>query len=312
MIFAGCADEPTGSDNTPKDVTLAPPPAGQGFQIALDTFSVPVGTEVQNNTFLKLPNNEDVYITKIEFRYNKGSHHLNIFKSDVVDTADGVFNDFNAVDFTKWDMVAASQTESFTWQLPQGVAFHLKAHQQMNFQTHFVNAGTQATPTGRGKVIVNFWTAPKSSITNYGGALFANNKKLNIPPHTGQTYCKVVKPFANDVNLLLMTGHYHSRGKNFVVGHWDGTKLTDTLYTNSTWSEPPVLEFSPAYTLRAGDSLAFITTFENRTDQTVTFGGHVENQEHANLFMFYYPALEGGKAVYDYDGGVLMESHALN
>jgi hypothetical protein len=293
------------------DVTLAAPPAGQGFQVVLGPFDVPTGEEVQRNYYQKLPVDSDVYVTKIEFKYNKGSHHFNIFKSDSIDHADGFEDTFTAVGWESWDMVAASQQEAFTWELPPGVAIHLKAHQQMDFQTHFVNAGTQVTPSGHGKVIVNFWTTDKSKITTLGGSVFANNKALNIQPHTSATYCKVLLPFDHDIQLLLLTGHYHSRGKNFVVGHWDGTKLIDTIYTNKTWDEPPVLRFNTPLTLHAGDSLAFITTFENRTDQLIKFGPHVENEEHANLFLFYYPGPENSRARYDFDHGFLMESHPL-
>lgn len=293
------------------DVKLAAPPAGQGFQVVIGAFDVPTGTEVQKNFYQKLPNDSDIYVTKIEIRYNKGSHHLNIFKSDV-DRADSVEDTFTAVQWDSWDMVAASQTEALDWQLPAGVAMHLKAHQQMDFQTHFVNAGTQSTPTGRGKAIINFWTTDKKNVTSYGGSLFGNNKALNINPHSAETYCKVIKPFDKDVQLLLMTGHYHSRGKNFLVGHWNGQRLTDTIYTNSTWAEPPVLKFDPSMTLKAGDSLAFITIFENRTDTPITFGPHVEKEEHANLFLFYYyPGSPDTKAVYDFTGGFLMERHAI-
>ena len=131
---------------TPVDdgnVKLAAPPAGQGYQVVIGPFDVPAGSEVQRNYYQKLPNDSDIYVTKIEIRYNTGSHHLNIFKSDV-DRPDSVEDTFTAIQWDSWDMVAASQTEALDWQLPAGVAMHLKPHQQMDFQTHFVNAGTQS------------------------------------------------------------------------------------------------------------------------------------------------------------------------
>jgi hypothetical protein len=318
MIAAACAlsscKDETVTPSGNGDVTLAPPPTGQGFQVVLDTFAVPVGEEVQKNFYLKLPNTEDVYVTKIEFRYNKGSHHLNIFKNDTADVPDHVEDTFNAIQFESWDLVAGSQTNAFDWQMPAGVAIKFKAHQQMDFQTHFVNAGTQSTPTGRGKVIVNFWTTPKSNVTSLVGAVFVNDKQLNIQPHTAITYCKVIKPFDHDVNVLLLTGHYHSRGKNFVIGHWDGAnrRLIDTIYSNKTWDEPPVLQFATPYVVKAGDSLAMVTSFENRSDNIITFGPHVEKEEHANAFIFYYPGPDNGKAIYDFTKiEMIMEQHPI-
>ena len=120
-----------------------------------------------------------------------------------------------------------------------------------------------------------------------------------------------MKPFDRDVQLLLMTGHFHSRGKTFTVGHWDGTKLTDTIYHSGNWDEPPILQFPTPLAIRAGDSIAYFTTYENRTEDVIKFGPHVEYEEHANLFTFYYPAPPGAKAVYDFTGGFLVETHRL-
>ncbi|MDB5035589.1 MAG: uncharacterized protein JWQ98_2830 [Chlorobi bacterium] len=312
-LLYGCKDTAT----TPvtvdpnADVTMTAPPAGKGIQVVIGPFDVPSGQEVQKNFYQKLPIDSDIYITKVEFKFNSGSHHLNIFKSDTTNVPDGVVDSFSALQFESWDMVAASQKGEYVWTLPPGTAIKLKAHQQMDFQTHYVNAGTQSTPNGRGKAIVNFWTTDKSNVTSLVGAVFSNNKALDLKPHTAQTYCKVMKPFDHDVSLLLMTGHFHSRGKTFIVGHWDGTKLTDTIYQSSAWSDPPILQFATPLTVKAGDSIAYITTYENRTDNEIKFGPHVEIEEHANLFTFYYPGPATGKAVYDFTGGFLMKTENI-
>lgn len=307
FVTVGCSDTTDPTDPN-ADVTLAAPPAGQGIQVAIGPIDIPSGTEVQRNYFQKIQSDTDIYITKIEFRFNPGSHHLNIFKNDSTVFDDHMEETFNAIDFKQWEMVAASQKGNFTWELPPGVAIKLKAHQQMIFQTHYVNGLTQSTPTGRGKVLVNFWTTPKENVTSLVGAIFSNNKAVTIPAHTAATFCKVVKPISQDINILLMTGHFHSRGKNFYVGHWDGTKLTDTIYHSSNWDEPPITSFNPAIHLNSLDSIAYITTYENRSNLEIKFGGHVETEEHSNLFTFYYPILPDGKAVYDFNGGIEMLS----
>jgi hypothetical protein len=308
-MLSSCKEEPTSAES--HDVTLAPPPAGQGIQVVIGPFDVPQGQEVQKNFYQKLPIDSEIYVTKVEFRFNAGSHHLNIFKSDSIDLADHVEDTFNAVQWENWDMVAASQKGEYVWELPPGVAIRLSPRQQMDFQAHFVNAGTQTTPTGRGKAIINFWTTDRKNVTSLVGAVFANNKAVNVPPHTSATFCKTVKPFDHDVQLLLATGHFHSRGKTFTVGHWDGRKLTDTIYSSKAWDEPPILQFTSPLTIGAGDSLAFITTYENRTDQPIKFGPHVENEEHSNLFLFYYPGPSNSKAIYDFTGGFMMEQHPI-
>ena len=311
-LSAGCSnnDPATPNTNGEGDVTLAAPPAGQGYQVVIGPFDVPSGEEVQKNFYQKMPNDTDIYVTKVEFRFNTGSHHLNIFKSDSIKVDDHIENTFNAVQWESWDMVAASQKGDYTWTLPPGVAIKLNGKQQMDFQIHYVNAGTQSTPNGRGKAIINFWTTDKKNVTSLVGAEFSNNKAITIPPYTSATFCKTVKPIDHDINLLLMTGHFHSRGKTFTVGHWNGTKLTDTIYNSAAWSDPPILQFATPLPVHVGDSLAFVTTYENRSGTEIKFGPHVEFEEHANLFTFFYPSATG-KATYDFSGGFMVESHPL-
>lgn len=298
----------TGADG---NISLAAPPAGQGIQVVIGPFEVPSGQEVQKNFYQKLPTDQDLYVTKIELAYNTGSHHLNVFKSDDIDVADHMEDSFSAIAWESWDMVVASQRNALTWTLPEGVAIHLKPHQQMNFQTHYVNGITQTTPGGMGKVVVNFYTTDKANVKAYAGAVFANNKKVLLPPHTEATFRKETKPFPNDAHILWMTGHFHGWGKSFVVNRWDGTQTGAEVYSNKTWDEPPVKFFDTPLEVKAGESLSYTTTHVNNTDKEVKFGPHVETDEHANLFIFYYPAPDEGAAIYDFDGGILLSSKSV-
>ena len=298
----------TGADG---NVTLAAPAAGKGFQIVIGPFDVPAGQEVQRNYYQKFPSDQDVYVTKVELVYNPGSHHLNIFKSNDLDLADHYEDSFSALQWESWDMVASSQRQNLTWTLPPGTAIHIRPHQQMDFQTHYVNAATQTTPGNTGKVIVNFYTTDKANVNAFVGAVFANNKKVLLPAHTEATFRKEVTPFPADAHILWMTGHFHGWGKSFVVNRWDGSKDGETVYSNTTWDEPPVQFFDPPLEVKAGESLSYTTTHVNNTDKEVKFGPHVETDEHANLFIYYYPAPDEGKAVYDFGGGALVTSKTV-
>ncbi len=75
------------------------------------------------------------------------------------------------------------------WALPPGVAFKLKAHRQLILQTHYVNAGTQHTPSGFGKVLINFVTEPDpTKVTAHMGTMFANNVNIHIPPRESRSF----------------------------------------------------------------------------------------------------------------------------
>jgi hypothetical protein len=291
---------------TPKDGTdgnVSLPPPQRGVQLVIGPFEVPAGKEIQRNYYLKLPSDVDVDVTKVEFAYNKGSHHVNIFKSDVDDVPDHMEETFDAVVWEDWDMIAASQKDSLSWEMPPGVGIHLKARQQLAIQVHYVNAATQKTPTGIGKVFVNFHTAAPGEVKEHVGAYFANNRLVAIPPRQGAVFTKLIRPFPNDIKILAMTGHFHSRGKNFIVNIWDEAQRApgEEIYRNQEWDEPPFQIFNPPLLFAKGKRLIYITEFFNDTDIVIRFGPHVETEEHANLFMFYYPGPPDGKAVYDFD-----------
>ncbi|MDP1678015.1 MAG: hypothetical protein Q8L88_14245 [Bacteroidota bacterium] len=298
----------TEPDPSAQDVTLTPPPAGKGVQLVINPFTVAPGTEVQRNYFLTLPSDSDIYISKIQFAYNTGSHHCNVFKADSLTKQEGTFDEtFLSIDYSKWDMFAASQQSDFVWQLPTGVAIKLKARQQIAIQTHYVNGGSQLTPNARGKVLINFWTIPKSEVTNTAGLIFSSNNRIDLPPHDSLRVQKlVVIPWdripAKSINILAMTGHFHSRGKDFWAEHRENNHTE--IYRNISWDEPKIKIFSGnGYILPANHRLDFFTKYYNSGNDTIRMGPHVINQEHSNLFLFYYPGTIDGKAIYDIDGG---------
>ncbi|OGU31145.1 MAG: hypothetical protein A2X67_02785 [Ignavibacteria bacterium GWA2_55_11] len=303
IFFLSCATKgPSGPDPSASDVQLDPPPQGQGVQLAIPPFSVPQGDEVQRNYFMTLPSDSDLYVTRVEFRYNEGSHHCNVFKSDSLTMPEGTFTEtFITLDYTKWDMFTASQREAFTWQLPPGVAIYLKAHQQICIQTHYVNASTQETPTARGKVLLNLWSMPASEVTSVAGLLFASNTRIILPPGSIDTVRKFVVKIPWDINILTLTGHFHSRGRNF----WAVRFTTgEEFYRNVSWDEPPIKVFPDmGYPLIRNEQIVYYSDYYNASADTVYMGPHVENQEHSNLFMVYWPGPANGKTIYDVDQG---------
>jgi hypothetical protein len=279
------------------DVTLAPPE--HGVQMIAGPFTVPAGDEVQQNWYMKAPNDHPMDIHKFEIAMNKGSHHFNIFRTNIEDMPDGTVEDsFDALHWEAWDLVVDSQAEHFVWELPPGVAFHLEPHQQMNLQIHYVNASTQKTEVGRGKAILNMYEADPGTVKQQLGGLFAQNRKITLPPHAESTFDKTCT-FPQDVNLAMFTGHFHSRGKTFVAykTNLDGSRGPE-IYRSENWDEPPMKTFDDPIPLKKGEGIQYVTTYINNTDRIIGFGPHVETDEHSNAFAFYFPALAGSKSIY--------------
>ncbi|MDB5097012.1 MAG: hypothetical protein JWM80_1433 [Cyanobacteria bacterium RYN_339] len=280
---------------------LPAPPAGEGVQVTIGPFDVPANSEVQKNFFMKLPVDHDVMVNRVQIGYPKGSHHLNLFKTGLT-FPDHVEDTFDAVPYDKFDMFASSQSGSLDWAMPAGVALKLAANQQLIAQTHWVNGFTQSTPGGKGVAKVNLWFAKPENVQNTLGMMFVINKNLDIPPHRESLAQKSVDlaraGMAADVKVVAMTGHFHSRGKAFSVDRDSG----ENLYKSNNWDEPPFKRFDDPITIKNGEKLHYTSTFVNNTDLLIKFGPHVENQEHSNFFLYFYPGPANGKALYDTAG----------
>jgi hypothetical protein len=270
-------------------------PPAYGVQLTTPTFSVPAGTEVQHCYYFKLPSDVDLDVVRMQIKYLSGSHHMNLFQS-AADVPDHDEDCFQPVNFSSpsnpngYDLIVGSQSADLDWVLPPGVAFKLKAHRQLLLQTHYVNATTQATPLGVGHVKINLNAEPDSTkITAHMGTMFANNVNIHIPPHQERSFSTVCD-LPEDANVAAMTGHFHSRGKSFSVNLCpDGVNPTEELYRSRDWNEPPFVVLDQPRHLSSGGGLYYTCDFVNDTDLDITFGPHVETQEHCNLFAYFYP-----------------------
>ena len=287
----GCYGSEDGTDVAALD--LAPPE--HGVQIETPSFQVAQGTERQWCYWMKLPSDVDLEVVEFQIKYLDGSHHMNLFQTNQ-DVPDHDAECFGPVDFSSatnpngYDLIVGSQSHDMDWKMPDGVAMRLKAHRQLMLQTHYVNATTQKTPLDVGKVKINLVAAADpSTIKQHVGTMFANNVNVKIPPHEERSFStSCALPTAT--NVIALTGHFHSRGKTFSVNVApDGTDPTAEIYRSRDWAEPPFTVLDQPAALPANGALYYTCDFVNNTDTTITFGPHVETQEHCNLFAYFYP-----------------------
>jgi hypothetical protein len=231
---------------------------------------------------------------------------------------------FNSANWAAWPLLANSQQAGdLDWSYPDGVANELQPTEWLMLQAHYVNATTQKTPGG-GQVAVNLWTIPQSKVTAQLGTLFATDQNIRIcesnPKPIFTQGCQFNSP--SPVTIVGANGHFHSRGTEFDMYVWDGKTVTPDLsqrfYQSTTWNEPPMLH-SPALEQKvpahggvlysctydwqpppSPDSCATLNMIETKIDKAkgtpvlpadccYRFGGIVEENEHCNAFVYYYP-----------------------
>jgi hypothetical protein len=303
------------------------------------------GEEVQNCYFFRvselaesagLDPTKPLNLEQVQIFQTEGSHHMNIFRVRTVGTGElalipeqGPYENkngqgacFNSANWADWPLVANTQVDGqLDWSFPEGVANKIQPDEWLMLQTHYVNATTQATPEGFGKVTVNFWHLPDEELVHEVGTIFATKQSVRVcqsnpaPQYGGSCQFNSDQP----VTVIGANGHFHSRGKQFEMYAWDGQSVTTPsdearFYSSDEWDEPLMaygdsLAEVPAnggvfYTcdfqwtpppesvgcagLDAFDASKYETP-EEQLDCCYTFGPIVERNEHCNIFVYYYP-----------------------
>lgn len=262
----------------------------RGAQIVVGPIAVPSGSEVTECTYLKLPSKKDLAVNKVKIKVHGGSHHIHLYRPHdrAMSVEDGHETCNKALDFDVWQLILGSQSVLLNWKLPDGIAFHFSAGEQLVAQTHFVDNGALETPED-GWAIYNLYGTPESKVTSYAGALFGQDKDVVVPAHsmaTATTRCVFDRP----VDLLALTGHYHYRGIKFTANVWDGQSTGAPLYEYNGYDEPTFRRFAAGEQANI-PGIEWTCTYQNDTDTDFTFGPFTDANEHCNLFAFYYPTL---------------------
>jgi len=308
--------------SSPADIQLPVP--DPGAQVVVPPFQVPVGTEVQGNYYTTLLNSEELRVTRFEILYPPGSHHLNFFAyqgGGEPPPPDGTFlPTFDAIPFANWALRAGSQRTHLIWDLPPGVAFRFEPFQKVLAQIHYVNTGSQTAPIG-GMACINLHAAydpSEAPITM--GTMFGQNISIVLPPHStttwdfGTTFDRF--GITTEVRLAAANGHFHWRGKSFEIRLWDGRHknpdgsrspapgefdrmgIENRIYVSDNWDDPPFVTYGDGQVvIPPGWGIVYRTVFVNNTNRTITFGPHVETEEHANVFIYFYPGPEDGRTL---------------
>lgn len=282
------------TSENPADVTL-PQPA-RGVQIRVNARPVAKGTEETLCHFMKLDSDVDLDVNRIQMNVSGGSHHIHLYRSyEPLDVPDGFEVCNMAVDFNKWALVIASQLRKTDWELPEGVAFHLRAGEQLLVQTHFVNVGSLET-SGEGKVVMNLQDADPGTITAHAGALFGQDRDVKVPPLSNVEQSATCT-FPEDINMFAQTGHYHFRGKRFSTFRWDAGVRGDEVYHHEGYADPLFEVYPQPLPFAAGQGLEWECYWENPNDIEYTFGPFTDTNEHCNLFAFYYPTATPNESI---------------
>ncbi|HXJ35376.1 MAG TPA: hypothetical protein VMS22_15190 [Candidatus Eisenbacteria bacterium] len=261
-----------------------------GMQMTIGPVDVPHGSEITQCTYFKNPNPKDMAVGRVRIQVQGGSHHVHLYRpvDPNMSVPDGHETCNFALNFDQWQLIFASQNVTLDWKLPRGVAIMLRGGEQYVAQTHFVDNGLLATPDP-GWATFNIYSMKRKKVKSFAGAFFGQDRDVVVPPHS-ESFATTRCVFPRPVKLLALTGHYHFRGKEFTVNTWDGTTTGEQLYKFEGYTEPVFERYSGKFQPEV-QGLEWTCRYENDTDTQFTFGPFTDQNEHCNLFGFYYPTL---------------------
>ena len=236
---------------------------------------------------MKLPSDVDLDVNRIQINVTGGSHHIHIYRAyNRLDEPDRTKICNLAVDFDEWALVVAIQLRRTDWELPPGIAFHLRAGEQLLVQTHFVNVGSLETE-GEGKAIMNLHNADPGTVIANAGAIFGQDKTYSCRPSRIQRR----PPCANLPHPITLRRNRPLPFPRTALQHvrlerrrarLEGLPAAGLQQSNSCIHSPPLA-------LEAGHGLEWECYWENPNDIDYPFGPFTDANEHCNFFAFYYP-----------------------
>ena len=286
----------------------APPPftplakPDNGIQLHVGPFDVPANFEREFFMYKNLNNPSPMYVNRVQIEMRAGSHHFIGYLLDSsspffslakrlfvpneirdLHLPDGSDDPLVLASMAFHDFFAGTQTPRLDYKFPEGVALKLPARTGLDLNTHYVNrTGEPST----GEVYMNLHAIDKSAVKHEAKIINMNNTDIELPPNQETTVTADFR--ANEtMNIFQLFSHSHEKTIEFRVEIAGGKRDGELLYISYDWEHPPVMKFDPPLVVRPGEKIRLKTTYNNWTDETVTFGLR-STDEMMILFGAYY------------------------
>jgi hypothetical protein len=281
-------------------IPLAPPAAGQGVQIHVDSFGVHSNFERELFVYRPLNNAAPIYVNRIQTLMRDLSHHFVLYSVDPnmakgfpctpsqntvrdIRNADGSMNFINMIPMACHVFVGGSMTQASDYVFPAGVALELPASMAIDMNVHYVNRTAGEIP---GEAFANLYTIPAAQVTHAASTLNMANTSFTLPPKTVTTVEKTFN-VSQTTTIFMLTSHMHMLGTRFQIKISGGSRDGELVYENTDWEHPQTISFPTPIVLQKGQGLKSVITWNNTTGQTVSFGLS-STDEMGIIFGYYY------------------------
>lgn len=273
---------------------LAPPAPSEGFQLTINPFSVSPHTEREVFIRRNTPNTTTVYVNKFTLKGRPNSHHFvlygfqNMTQLPQANTlrdlynANGTVNQATFLQMQNHIFLGGGTDVNSTYNFPEGIALKVQGNMPLDLNAHYFNH--QTTPI-TGENYINMYTVPQANVVHEARTLNFPNYNFSIPAHTRKTITTDFT-FSSAVNVIMLTSHFHKRGEKFQIKILGGPRNGEVVYESMDWAHPLVKNFTTPIQLQAGEGLTSVVTYNNTTNQTISFG--LTSEDEMNIIFGYY------------------------
>ena len=275
-------------------VPIKAPAATEGFQLAINAFTVSPNTEREVFINRKTPNTSTVYVNKMVFQGRPNSHHFvlygfqNNFLLPPVNILRDLYNSdgsFNIITFAQMQnhiFLGGGTEVNATYTFPAGTALKVPAATSLDLNAHYFN---KQNINLTGENYINMYTVPQESVEKEAQSINFANLNFSIPANSRKTITTNFT-FNKEVTVITLTSHFHKLGEKFQIKILGGTRNGELVYENTDWEHPLVINLAKPIILKAGEGLTSVVTYNNTTNRTVNFG--LTSEDEMNIIFGYY------------------------
>lgn len=173
--------------------------------------------------------------------------------------------------------------------LPDGMGIRLRTGDRWVIQSHYVNPTASPVLV---RDVVNLEAAHIEDIDTFASAFAHVDFDFAVPPGELAS-AEIDCAWESDIDILAMAGHMHEWGRAYSVDLVPTDGATERIYEVTDWDPayrdaPPIYSYAEGeMSLLAGDRFRTTCTWENDTDETLSFPA-----EMCTLSGIVYPAEE--------------------
>jgi copper type II ascorbate-dependent monooxygenase-like protein len=267
-------------------------PGTTALTATMGPYSIPPGEEAVKCIIVNLGNPAPAFVRRFRTNLELGSHHMIVYLSDEPETSTPFdCQSFGAAGGSAIFIAQQAQSELTFPKDPNGVpvGLALAANQKLRLEMHYINT-TSAALNVVGKAAMDVLPATANVIQS--GFAFEGAFSIPTIPALGEADTGLrFQQGIPGTHVFAMTTHQHHLGTEMKIWYADDAGDTSKLVADSlSWSDPPLVLFSPALDFPLGSTKGFNYQchWKNPTASPVS-GGLGANDEMCFFWHYYYP-----------------------